>query len=182
MTMNTVPVSPSAGERTLWDSVALPGITKAKRGDLVAYYLNGRKFAVPSVAYVEGLFSPELYRLVPIDVVGDRAADARVVDVETEDVDPNSLEQWIQDFNEGNPSYDGGGRAEVYCSRDTIPAVRTGTGQYLLGRDYYLWIATGDGTLYRGPGVNACQNVWSRTFDSSVVYDPRWMPGVGSAD
>jgi hypothetical protein len=164
----------------MYDSIDLQGITGAKPGDIIAYYLNGG-FAVPSILAVENLFSPARFRLASIDVQGTRPDYARIADVETGAMRPGQLEQWLQDFAETNPAYEGGGRGEVYCSRSTIPAVRAGTGRYVLGRDYYLWVATGDGSLYTGPGVNACQNVWSRLFDSSVVFDPRWLSGVGSA-
>lgn len=166
--------------RTLYDSIDLHGITTAVPGDMVAFYLNG-KYAVPSIAYVTELFPPELYRLVPIDVIGDRADYARVLDVETGDVRPEQCEEWLQAFQGTNPAYAGGGRGEIYCNRSTIPAVRAGTGRFRLAADYWLWIATGDGTQYRARGVNACQDIWSRTYDSSVVYDGRWMPGPGLA-
>jgi len=181
MTINTGPASPAAGERTMWDSVNLRAITLAKRGDIIAYYLNDGRYAVPSIAYVEDLFDPDKYRLAAIDTVGDRADFARILDVEKNLVDPGKCEQWLQDFAASNPSYEGGGRGEIYCNRSTIGAVRIGTGRYRLGRDYYLWVATGDGTLYRAFGVNACQDTWRPTYDSSVVYDPRFMPGDGLA-
>lgn len=168
-------------QRALWDSVNLRGITAAQPGDIIAYYLNGG-YAVPSITYVQNLFSPARYRLAAIDVQGNRADWARIVDVESGDVRPEHTEQWLQDFAETNPAHEGGGRGEIYCDRSTIAAVRRGTGRYVLGRDYYLWVATGDGSLATGPGINACQNLWSRTYDKSVVFDPRWLPGVGSAN
>jgi hypothetical protein len=166
--------------RTLWDSVNLRGITQAKAGDMVAYYLNHR-YAVPSVAYVEDLFPPELYRLLAIDTDGTRPDYARVLDVELGDARPAQCEEWLQSFAGSNPAHAGGGRGVIYCDRATIKDVRAGTGRFALGRDYALWVATGDGSLATGPGIVACQNVWARTYDSSVVFDPRWLPGVGAA-
>jgi hypothetical protein len=180
MSLINVSASPAQGERTLWDSVNLRGITGARPGDMIAYYLNGR-YAVRSIAYVEDLFPPELYRLVPIDTDGTRPEYARVLDVELGDARPAQTEEWLQAFAGSNPAYEGGGRGEIYCDRATIPAVRVGTGRFALADDYYLWVATGDGTLATGPGVNACQNVWARTYDRSAVYDPRWLSGVGAA-
>lgn len=171
---------PAPPARTLWDSVNLRGIAGARHGDMIAYYLNGR-YAVPSIAYVEDLFSPELYRLVPIDTDGTRADYARVLDVELGDARPEQTEEWLQAFAGSNPAHASGGRGEIYCDRANILAVRAGTGRFNLAHDYYLWVATGDGTLATGPGINACQNVWARTYDSSVVLDPRWLPGVGAA-
>lgn len=178
-------IMPAAIGRALYDSVSLPGILRGvpaaarPRGTMVAYYLNG-DFAVPSVAYVEDLLPPDYYRHLPVDVLGTRAKFARAGDVETGDMRPEMLEQWLQDFAEGNPAYELGGRGELYCNRSSIAAVRAGTGRYVLGRDYYLWVATGDGTLYWQPGVNACQTTWSRLFDRSVIFDPRFMPGPGA--
>lgn len=168
--------------RKMYDSIDLKQVPKD--GDMVAYYLNG-KYAVPTITYVEKLFDPMRYSLVPIDVIGNRADYARVADVETGDIRPEFTEQWISDFNASNPSYEHGGRPEIYCNRNTIAAVRVGTGRYLLGRDYYLWVATGDGTIYRGEnltgpyaknGVNACQAYWHKGYDESVVFSDQWMP------
>ena len=59
--------------------------------------------------------------------------------------------------------------AVVYCNRATIPQVRVDTGTQVLGVDYFLWVATLDGTLvtpgpehldgppYTYPGVIGCQ-------------------------
>jgi hypothetical protein len=176
----SLPAAPAPIDRALYDSVDLRGIPAAGSapGTMIAYYLNGT-FAVPSIAYVEKLYPPDYYRLLPIDTDGTGARFARAADVETGDMRPDMLEQWLQDFADGNPAHELGGRGELYCNRSTIAAVRAGTGRYVLGRDYYLWVATGDGTLYWEPGVNACQNTWSRLFDKSVVYDPRFMPGPG---
>lgn len=174
-------IMPAVIDRVLYDSVDLQGIPAAGSppGTMIAYYLNGA-FAVNSVAAVETQFPPHYFRLLPIDVTGARARAARVGDVETGDMRPEMCEQWLQDFAEGNPAHELGGRGELYCNRSSIAAIRRGTGRYILGRDYYLWVATGDGTLYWQPGVNACQNVWSRLFDSSVIFDHRFMPGPGA--
>jgi hypothetical protein len=181
MSLINAEVSPAPGERVMYDSIQLQGIPSgAPRGTMIAYYLNGA-FAVPSITYVENLFPAAFFRLVPIDTNGNRADYARVGDVETGDMRPEMCEQWLQDFEQTNPAYEGGGRGELYCSRSTIKAVRAGTGRYVLGVDYWLWVATGDGSLYRADGVNACQNVWARTYDQSVVYDPRWLSGAGAA-
>lgn len=180
MTLTNV-VSTVPRARALWDSVNLHGITGAQPGDIIAYYLNDGVYAVPSITYVENLFPPTRYRLAAIDTRGNRADWARILDVETGLVQPGMCEQWLQDFEQDNPAYEGGGRGEIYCNRSTIKAIRAGTGRYVLGRDYYLWVATGDGSLYTGPGINACQNYWGRLYDKSAVFDPRWLPGVGSA-
>lgn len=167
--------------RTMYDSVNLHDIPRTG-GQMVAYYLNGL-YAVASIAEVNDLFPT--WKHVPIDVKGDRADFARVFDVETGDIEPGQLEQICKDYQRESPYYKYGGRPVVYCNRSTIPAVRTGTGQNVLGRDYFLWVGTGDGTVYTGSeltgpyaknGVVACQDKWGRTYNSSVVIADLWMP------
>jgi hypothetical protein len=112
---------------------------------------------------------------VPIDVKGDRPDYARVFDVETFDIPPWKTETIITAYRAHNPVSRAGHRPVIYCNRSTIPAVREGTGKYILGTDYLLWVAA-PGSIYTGHGVIACQNVWSRTYDSSVVLSDTWMP------
>lgn len=168
--------------RTMYDAVNLNAVPKAAR--MVAYYLNGL-YVVESVAWVRSKFPNAI--LVPIDVIGDRADYALVGDVETGDMRPEHTEQWITDWRMTNPAHKVGGTPTLYCDRSTIPAVRTGTGPYLLGRDYHLWIATGDGTIYTGQGLSgpfakdgvvACQDIWKRLYDSSLVFDASWPKGA----
>jgi hypothetical protein len=167
--------------RIMFDSVNLHGIPRIG-GKLVAYYLDGL-YAVASIAEVEELFPT--WQHVPIDVKGDRPDFARVFDVETGDIEPGQLEGICRDYQRESPYYKTGGRPIVYCNRSTIPAVRQGTGANVLGRDYFLWVGTGDGTVYTGSdligpyakrGVVACQNIWTRTYNSSVVLSDQWMP------
>lgn len=81
----------------------------------------------------------------------------------------------------------------VYCNRATIPQVRVDTGTQVLGVDYFLWVATLDGTLvtpgpehldgppYTYPGVIGCQlkgaDLTGGDWDQSLVYDGAlWVP------
>jgi hypothetical protein len=165
--------------RIMYDSVH--PFTGVPRGAaMIGYYING-EWAVPSVTAVQASF-PKASR-VPIDVIGNRADYARVADVENGDVRPGDLEMWISDFNGTNPAWKGGGRPVVYCNRDTVPAVRLGTGRYRLGRDYYLWAATLDGTLATSESLGlpagsvvACQFHDAGDYDISMVYSAQWMP------
>lgn len=168
--------------RIMYDSINIQGIPRTG-AEIIPWYING-KYAV-TLSTVNARFPEDKFSLPPIDVFGDMAHYARILDVETGDASPEQCEQWITDFNRDNPAYKTGGRPEIYCDRDNIGAVRTGTGKYLLGRDYFLWVATGDGTIYTGDdlagpyakeGVNACQIRWYRTYDSSVVFTDKWMP------
>lgn len=157
--------------RIMFDSVNLYGIPKIG-GQLVAFYLDGI-YAVASIAEVEAMFPK--WQHVPIDVMGNRPDYARVFDVESGDIKPEDTERIITDYKRESPWYKTGGRPIIYCNRSTIPDVRLGTGKYLLGHDYFLWVAAPN-SLYSGFGVVACQNVWSRTFNSSVVFSDQWMP------
>ena len=158
---------------------------------MIAYYLNGEG-AVPSVEAVEKRFPGQT--LVPVDALGDRASYGRVADVETGDISPIHAAGWISNFNATNPAYKSGGRPVIYCNRSNIPAVREGTGKFVLGRDYYLWVATLDGSKFTtddlikldtGPftgsmPVIACQTESVDTgeyhYDRSVVYSAQWIP------
>ncbi len=172
----------------MYDSVNLWGIPKPlPPHSIVAYYLDG-PYAVASVAEVVAEFPG--VSLNPIDVNASRGNYARTLDVESGDATPTDCERWLDVFKAWNPHYGGGARGILYSSVDTLPAIRVGTGPYLLGRDYYLWPATGDGSVvtpellrarfpqYRWPDncLVGCQNIWSRTFDSSVIFGDDFLP------
>lgn len=115
-----------------------------------------------------------LIPVVSIDVNGSRPdADAR--DWETGDK-AGSLQQWVIDHNNHSGKKD----AVVYCNRSTIPEVRQLTGTQILGRDYWLWVATLDGTatLPDMTGVVAVQDKGEAQtgghYDESVVYSTWW--------
>lgn len=159
--------------RTMFDSVT-PFTTVPKKGaTMIAFYLNGH-YAVPSIKMISQAFPG--WSQIPIDVNGQRADYARVLDVEKGDATPGDTEGWITRWNRQNPAYKNGGRPVIYCTRSAIPSIRTGTGKYRLGADYYLWIATLDGTLYTGPGVIACQRWDMGGYDESTVYSNQWVP------
>lgn len=137
--------------------------------EIIAYYVD-----VVNSATVAKRFPN--WRQNPIDRHGNHPNIARTFDVERGLINASDLEVLITDFNEHNPSYHNGARPVVYCNRSTIASVRQGTGKYVLGRNYYLWVATLDGTEFTGPGVIACQNHGFGGYDSSVVYDSRFLP------
>lgn len=174
--------------RTMYDSVNLHGIPRPlPPHSVVAYYLDGH-YAVASVAEVEAMFPNT--SLNPIDVNGTRANFARTLDVESGDATPEQCEQWLTDFKADNPRYAVGGRGLLYSDQANLEAIRVGTGRYVLGRDYSLWVATGDGLVVtpeylraKYPGyawpdgcVTACQNLWHRTYDSSVILNANFLP------
>lgn len=131
-----------------------------------------------AAGYIDGPFADEtqLRRRFPhiptilIDVNGSQPA-AHVRDWETGDKAGN-LSTWVAEHNDATGVKD----AVVYCNRSTIQEVRNLTGSHILGKDYFLWIATLDGTLFTPqmyPGVLACQDKGSPPnpgYDESVVW------------
>lgn len=157
-------------------SIPLSG-TKIAAGYLTGFYANwdelNQRFANTGVP------------LVSVDVNGSNP-NAAVRDWETGDKQ-GSLHDWVVAHNNlshaaGKPS-----DAVVYCNRSTIAEVRSLTAELVLNRDYYLWIATLDGSLY-GPsnlaGVIACQQYGSPPkpgYDEGPVWVTDavwWSDGV----
>lgn len=106
---------------------------------------------------------------------------ANVRDWETGDK-AGSLESWVGEHNQASGVKD----AVVYCNRSTIAEVRELTGKFVLGEDYYLWVATLDGTVItpsQQPGLVACQDKGSQqvhaNYDESIVWTtaPIWWTG-----
>lgn len=100
-----------------------------------------------------------------------------VLDVENGDASPDQTGPWI----EMRKSM-GYLRPTVYCSLNTVPAVRIGTGKYVLGVDYDIWVAHYDGSTspdtVPGPGLPAKfaakQFLAAGRWDVSAVYDDGW--------
>jgi hypothetical protein len=157
--------------RTMYDSVT-PLISIPRDAEMVAYYLNG-DFAVKSVAGMYVAFKNAAH--IPIDVSGGRPDYARVLDVEKGDASPDDSEGWIERWHSSNPDFRGGGRPVIYVQRSNIGLVREGTGRYVLGRDYYLWVASW-GTPCQGRGIVACQVESTPAWDRSEVYSDQWVP------
>lgn len=96
--------------------------------------------------------------------------DGDVLDVENGDATPAQTEGWIK--LRKSAGYD---RPTIYCNLSTVPAVRAGTGPYLLGVDYDLWVADYDDSenqVY--PASAATQFVSDPDWDVSAVYDDAW--------
>jgi hypothetical protein len=152
--------------RTMYDGVPTDAADiKAifKAGNLVAYYANG------DFAWTDAELA-----LFPTDsrvsITPTASGKADVLDVETGDATPAQTLQWIKD-QKATGYY----RPTIYCSLDTVPAVRIGTGPYILGKDYDLWVADWDGTTALPyPSAVAKQYRSSGSFDTSVVFDSAW--------
>jgi hypothetical protein len=144
--------------------------------EVAATYVNGS--GAVSEAKVQQRFPRAKYGWARIDVLGSDPA-AGVRDWETGDKG-GSLEQWVIDHNHASGKRD----AVVYCNRSTIPEVRQLTGTQVLGTDYFLWVATLDGTVYgpaQYPHVIACQvkgaQLTGGDWDMSIVFDGSfWLP------
>lgn len=109
--------------------------------------------------------------LVWIDATGADPKGCTVRDWEPGD-EEGSLEEWVGVCKQYHP------RPTIYCDRASLPSVRVLTGKYVLGKDYWLWVATLDGTVYQGESVVACQSEGvaqtGGNYDRSVVFDPYW--------
>lgn len=99
-----------------------------------------------------------------------------VLDVETGDATPDQTAGWIEQRHAA-----GYYRPTIYCSLDVIPAVRKGTGSYILGVDYDIWVAyyTGYAQQIAAPGLPAgncaaTQYMSTAEYDVSAIYDPEW--------
>lgn len=153
---------------------------------IAAVYDDGQ-LGVVTTAQLEARFPHARYGQVWIDVLGSKPQ-AQVRDWETGDK-AGSLEQWVIDHNKATQKKD----AVVYCNRSTLPEVRQLTGSQVLGKDYWLWVSTLDGTVvtagpdhlgsapYTYPGVIACQlkgaALTGGDWDQSLVYDASlWLP------
>ena len=98
------------------------------------------------------------------------------LDVETGDATPDQTAGWIA-MRKAAGLY----RPTIYCSRSVIPAVRRGTGSYILGQDYDIWVADFTGWPHQvtAPGLPAAMcaaTQWESTqgWDATLVYDTAW--------
>jgi hypothetical protein len=99
-----------------------------------------------------------------------------VLDVENGDAKPSQAAGWIA-MRKAAGYY----RPTIYCSRSVIPAVRAGTGKYVLGKDYDIWVADYTGAAHEvtAPGLPsvvcaATQYESTPNWDVSMVYDAGW--------
>jgi hypothetical protein len=166
--------------RIMGDSTTLADIPTSVA--VVATYGNG-SYATTEAA-VEARFPRARYGHARIDVNGERADIANVLDVETGDATPPVARVWVQSFRKLHP----GQLPVVYCNRSPMPAVIAECAKAGLvpGAHYGLWIATLDGTEVphrAGDGIVACQHKGAAQtgghWDESVIYDPNiWLPAT----
>ena len=90
-----------------------------------------------------------------------------VLDVETGDATPDQTHGWISMRKSA-----GLFRPTIYCSLDTAQAVRDGTREYILGKDYDMWVARYDGStqnVYTGRSLSSMQRLTTTTYQSSTT-------------
>ena len=99
-----------------------------------------------------------------------------VLDVENGDATPTQTEGWIK-MRKSAGYY----RPTIYCSRSVISEVRQGTGPYILGKDYDIWVADWTGSAHEvtapgTPAARCCATQYESTadYDVSAVYDSAW--------
>ena len=153
--------------RTMYDGIASDAATiRAAFPDaaLVAYYIDGGyAWSAPDTA----LF-PHAVR-VQIAVFASTSA-GDVIDCETGDATPEQAAAWVRARKAA-----GYWRPTIYCSLDTVPAVRQATGDLVLARDYDIWVADYDDTV--APAYPLCAAKQYRDtagWDVSAVYDDGW--------
>ena len=130
---------------------------------MVAGYINGQ-FAWASAQW--NLF-PHADHVTISTTAGANEGD--VLDVESGDATPDQTAGWIA-MRKAAGLY----RPTIYCSRDVIPAVRIGTGSYILDKDYDIWVADYTGVAHQVSGCAATQYESTANYDISTVYDTAW--------
>jgi hypothetical protein len=132
---------------------------------MVAGYLPPSSFAWSQAEW--GLF-PHADHVTIVPSAHANAGD--VLDVEDGDATPEETEAWITMRKQA-----GLWRPTIYCSLATVPAVRVGTGRFVLDKDYDLWVADWDGTTALPyPLAVAKQFKTTPGYDANIVYDPGW--------
>jgi hypothetical protein len=147
------------------------GIAKSfPNAAIVAGYING--------AYAWAQADWDLFpQANHVTITVTASADAGdVLDVELGNATPEQTAGWIE-MRKASGYY----RPSIYCSRAAVPAVRQGTGNYILGIDYDIWVADWTGSPHEvtAPGTpaatcSATQYESTANYDVSVVYDEGW--------
>ena len=154
-------------DRIMYDGVAALAAGIARdfpAAAIVAGYCNG-DFAWSDADW--NLF-PHAER-VTISVTAS-ANEGDVLDVESGDATPDETEGWIA-MRKAAGLY----QPTIYCSLSVVPAVRIGTGRWVLGRDYCLWVADYDGSAASVYPLSAAKQYRNTDqYDVSVVYDDGW--------
>jgi len=156
--------------RYMYDSTTLDDIPV--NSEMVAVYGSGNYKVSSDLVSARFPHAVKVY----IDVNGTAPACA-VRDWEPGD-EEGTLESWVILSKRYNA------RPTIYCDRADIARVRQETGSQVLGKDYWLWIATLDGSCSmsypdapEGTVVAVQFQGMSQTgihADCSIVFDPYW--------
>lgn len=126
--------------------------------------------------YVNGIYAwkQSHWNLFPnavkVQITVNNSNIGHVLDVEQGDATPAQTEAWIR-ARKAAGIY----RPTIYCNLATVPDVRTGTGPYILGKDYDLWVADYNGTTTSPYNDCAAKQYASyANWDVSAVYDDAW--------
>lgn len=160
--------------RTMYDGTAAlaAGIHQQfPQAEIVAGYVDGSNaWSADEWALWPGSTVRVEISVVAAHGIGD------VLDVENGDATPAQGAGWI-----AARRHAGYYRPTIYCNRITIPDVRQGTGSYVLGVDYDIWVAdwTGQPHQLAAPGLPAAmcaatQYESTADYDVSGVYDGEW--------
>lgn len=153
--------------RTMYDGIGTDAATiasLARAGDLVLTYVDG---SISRWSAAELALIPAGVELVTCTATG---GEADVVDCEAGDVPASRLEAWIEARKAA-----GYFRPTVYTSLSNVPAVRQGTGKWVLGKDYDLIVADYDNvpaSVY--PASVGTQYRTSAGYDVSAIFDDQW--------
>jgi hypothetical protein len=154
--------------RTMYDSTVAGDIPPA--AEIVAGYIDG-PFAWTSEEWDK--FPHAVH--VTISTSGEGNA-GDVLDVEADDATPAQAGPWI-----ARRKLAGLHRPTIYCDRDSIPAVRAGTGKFILGKDYDIWVADWTKVPHQvmAPGTPAASCAATQYlnvphYDETIIYDGGW--------
>lgn len=148
----------------MYDSVNVDGIPSG--ATIVAGYYYGTYANLTAMR--ERFPKAVVVGITPTASVADGIVD--VLDVETGDATASQTEGWIT-AQKAKGYY----RPTIYTSLSNVPAVRQGTGKYVLGTDYDLWVADYDGNenvVYAGAAAKQFKS--TSGYDESVIYDSAW--------
>ena len=153
--------------RTMYDGIGADAAGIARdfpNAEMVAGYLTGTyQWTRP-----EWDLFPHAAHVTIVTTAQANAGD--VLDVEKGDAAPQDTQGWI-----ALRKRSGLWRPSTYCSLDTVPAVRLGTGPWVLGKEYDIWVADWDGTTQLPyPLAVAKQFKSTPGYDVSVVFDAGW--------
>lgn len=150
---------------------------------MTAYgYDSTRPWLIPDTAeyimiYRNGLYAADRAQvqrqfpdatLYDIDVLGTDPGGCGIADVETGDMRPEDVPDWVDARLAAHPN---GALCRIYSNLSTWPAVRLAVAKLSEGARAQVryWVADPTGTPHFVPGSNATQYLWGLNWDESVL-------------